>query len=337
MKYKFCKQLQNSIFIGFDSLVHCCNCTQDQSPVFQKNYKGQKVDWKAIVDEKLKFQENAKYSIESYFPFSACENCHMYVDGEWDDGGYINEITISHWTKCNCNCFYCFTAIDKNHSQTRETYLLMPILEDMKKSNVLNFSKENGIVRFLGGDVAMLDNFDEIQNFFLEQGATNFYIPTSAIKYLSSVQNLLEKGFAEVIVSVDSGSKEIYKKIKRVDVYDTVISNIQKYAEAAKKGKSIFKAKYILLPFVNDTKEEIDKFLENCIKIGVENIACDCEDNFITIYKESIPANIPELIEYMHQRGQELGLKVQQGIAKVDIYKEKEQEEKLFMEKLLTR
>ena len=71
---------------------------------------------------------------------------------------------------------------------------------------------------------------------------------------------------------------------------------------------------------------------------------------FRSIYKESIPANIPELIEYMHQRGQELGLSVQNfryasqliyeiehGVAKVDIYKEKEQEQKLFMEKLLTR
>jgi len=350
MKYKFCEQLQKSVFLGFDSLLHCCTCDLDRSPTFFHYYKGEKIDWRNVIDEKIRLQNEAK---KGKIPFSACENCHFLKEKEWEDGAYISEITISHWTKCNCNCFYCYTARDKKLSNSREHYALMPLLKDMKEArggSVLDFSKGDGIIRFLGGDVAMLDELEEFINFFLDLGAKNFYIPTSGIKYLPIVSKVLETGSGEVIISHDCGSPEMYKKIKRVDKFDEVMQTTKKYAASAKKGNAVFKSKYILLPFVNDTKEEIDKWLNNCVEAGVEYVADDCEENFISIYKNSIPPHVPEMMEYIHTKGEELGLKVnrfryafqlfyelEQGIAKVAKTKRKEKEQHAFVENLLNR
>ncbi len=219
--YKFCSQLQKSIYFGFDTLIHCCTCDADRSPTFEHYYKGQKIDWKMVVAEKVKKQEEAK---RGKIPFTACEKCHFYKDAEWEEGGYINEITVSHWTKCNCNCFYCYTARDKKAANAREHYELMPLLHDMQKAGVLRF---DGIVRFLGGDVAMLEELEEFIQFFLDGGIKQIYIPTSGIKYLPIVEKVLKKGAGEVIISIDAGSRETYKKIKRTDSYDVVIENMK--------------------------------------------------------------------------------------------------------------
>lgn len=344
MKYKFCEQLQKSIYLGYDTLIHCCTCDDDRSPTFVHYYKGQRVNWRAVADEKLRLQKEAK---KGKIPFSACENCHFLKEKEWDDGGYINEITVAHWTKCNCNCFYCFTARSKENFNTRRHYQLMPLLKDMQETGILRF---DGIVRFLGGDVAMLDELEDFIRFFIDNGEKKIYIPTSGIKFLPIVEEVLERGIGEVIISPDSGNRELYKKIKRVDAYDAVRENIRKYAAAAKRGGSMFRSKYIVLPFINDTKEAVDEWLNECVELGVENIADDTEENFIYKYSKSIPENLPKLMDYIHKRAEELGLRadrfrygyqlfyeLENGISKVAKSKAICGKQKKFVEDLLKR
>lgn len=342
--YKFCKQLQSSVYFGFDTLVHCCSCDLDRTPTFIHYYRGQRINWKAVINEKLKLQEKAK---KGKAPFSACANCHSFVEDEWDNGGYINEITVSHWTKCNCDCFYCYTARNKTDSNKRTPYPLLPLLQDMKNAGILRF---DGIIRFLGGDVAMLDEFEDFMRFFLDNGAKNFYIPTSGIKYLPVISEVLEQGKGEVIISPDSGNRNLYKKIKRIDAYNLVRENMKKYAQSATIGNSVFRSKYLVLPYINDKKEYIDEWLQECIDLNIKYIADDIEDNFSAKYKKSIPEHIPELLNYIHQKADKYGLnkvrfryasqmlyEIQNGTAKIAKNNLNYNNQKIFMEKLLNR
>lgn len=301
MEYKFCEQLKNSVYFAWDSVYHCCNCgSQYIAPVVRENYKGEYINWKDVIKEKIALQDKAKKG-EAY---PSCKICHMWKSREWQDCDMIEEIFISHWTKCNCNCYYCFTAEHKNFHNTIEEYKLMPILLDMKNSGVLNF---NALVRFIGGDVAMLDELNDFMNFFLENGTKNFYIPTSGIKYLPIIEKVLRETTSEVIISPDSADADLYKKIKRVDAFDTVMNNIKKYA-AAKNDQSRFVLKYIILPYVNDNKKEIDKWLDIIGKLGIKTIAIDMEDNFMRAFSDAIPPHIPELVAYIEQRAYDMGL-----------------------------
>lgn len=305
MYYKFCEQLQKSVFLGFDSLLHCCNCDLDRSPCFYFYYDGRKVNWKKVVAQKNRLQERAK---KGKIPFRACENCCMLMNrDDWQDGCYINEITISHWTKCNSNCYYCYSALDKDRYNSVEPYSMIKMLKDMEEASVLRY---DGIVRFVGGEVGVLDDFEEIIDFLLEKGAKKIFIPSSGITYLPAIEKVLKAGVGEVVISPDSGNSELYRKIKRVDAFDRVVENCKKYAEAAKNTNSVFELKYILLPFVNDTKEQIDEWIELCKRIGVQNIADDFEGYFAMQYPKSIPSKVPELLKYIHKRAEEEGMNI---------------------------
>ncbi|MCR5261798.1 MAG: radical SAM protein [Candidatus Gastranaerophilales bacterium] len=344
MRYKFCEQLKNCIFFDSSCVVHCCNCGHDRDTIIIDDYKGEKIDWKKLIKDKLKIQENAKKGI---IPYNSCKNCYMWREDVWNEGGYISEIIISSWTTCNCNCFYCYTAADKDFYNNFKTYDIYRVLKDFQKSKLINFKKDNGgIVRLLGGDVGTLKDFDKIVNLFLEEGAEHFYIPTSAVKYLPIVEKVLKEGKAEVIVSPDSSNRELYKKIKRIDAYEQVKQNMKKYANAAANTKSTFISKFIIIPYINDSKEEIDNWLKECKEIGVTNVAYDIEDNFTIKFSQKIPKKIPELFDYLERRGKEENMKVtrfrfayqllfdlENGTAK---YSENESdfiEQKKFMEK----
>ena len=230
-------------------------------------------------------------------------------------------------------------------------YDLYSVLKDLVKTKLLKFSDDNkGMIRFLGGDVSKLKDFSKIVKLFIKAGAKNFYIPTSGIKYLPVVEKVLKQGIAEVIVSADCGNAELYKKIKRVDKYKKVRENMKKYAKAAKKGNAVFKSKYIVLPFVNDTKECIDEWFEECLNLGIEYVADDFEDNFSATFSKQIPKHIPELLDYIHKTADELNLKVNRFRYASQLFYELENgtarlaeddfcfdEQKTFMENLLLR
>lgn len=302
MQYKFCHQLKNSLFFANGDILHCCSSTENAAPKFKINYNGEHFDKNLIIEEKQAAAQKSKGKI---IPFAACKDCHQYEKREWDNDFRIKDISISHWTACNCNCFYCYTAKNKTFFNTKQPYKLLPILEDIK--DIIDF---NGIVRFIGGDIAMLDEFEDIVDFFLKNGCKNFYIPTSGIKYVSTVANLLKQGIAHVIISTDSATEASYKKIKQVNCFDSVKQNIIKYNEAANEGNSIFELKYIIIPNINDSKEEIKKWLDMCTSINVNNIAIDFETNFLKDKPTEIPAHIPDLVKYIHKKAEDNNMNI---------------------------
>ncbi len=273
MSYKFCHRLKNALFFSNSDIIHCCSGEEQTSPKFMDNYYGEFFDKNLLYESKKSAQLRAK---NGEVPFKACENCHSFTEEEWDDDLSIKDISISHWTACNCNCFYCYTAKDKNYFNTRKPYKLMPVLEEIK--DIIDF---NGVVRFIGGDVAMLEEFEQIVDFFYDNGMRDFYVPTSGIKFLPTIEKILLGGYGHVIVSVDSGNAEMYRKIKQVDCFDKVAENILRYISAANEGGSLFELKYILIPNLNDNVEQVRSWLDFAEKIGAKNLALKnhCDDN----------------------------------------------------------
>ena len=140
MKYKFCEQIQKSIFFDRDSVSHCCNCDKERNTFFLEKYNGEIIDWQNIIAEKRKIQELAKNNI-TYF--DACKHCHMWQEDEWEDVKYLGEFVITHWTACNCNCYYCYTAEDKKGYNSFKNYNLIPVLEDLFNSDFYNRNDRN--------------------------------------------------------------------------------------------------------------------------------------------------------------------------------------------------
>ena len=185
-----------------------------------------------------------------------------------------------------------------------KTYNVYPIIKDMYKRGIL---KTGGAIGFGGGEPTILPEFDKLMSFFIKNGFTNVRVPSSGIKYSKIIEKGIATGQVTVVVSIDSSSRDTYKIIKRTDTYDIVVKNLIKYAKAQQIGKYNVTSKYIIIPYVNDTKEELENWLYFNKKNNIELLVLDIENSWLTRYREEKPDDrIIELMKYIEKKAKEM-------------------------------
>ena len=126
---------------------------------------------------------------------------------------------------------------------------------------------------------------------------------TNATIYNETFIKLIKQNKVSLInVSLDSGTKETYKKIKKANLFDKAVDNLIKYSN---EGCNIF-LKYLILPGVNDNNADIDGFFEIVLKTKANVII---SANFFTRDKDLPPVTM-ELIEsyYIELSKQGIGI-----------------------------
>lgn len=107
----------------------------------------------------------------------------------------------------------------------------------------------------------------------------NVIILSSGIKFSDTIYKVLKKGNAELIISVDSGTPELYKKIKQVNEFNNVIKNVKKYMKANPKNKNSVYIKYILVDGLNENIEDLNRFVDVARKIGINKLYLNVDFN----------------------------------------------------------
>ena len=310
MQYKSCQWVNRGIEFRTDELRLCCyGYLQGRETEYQttikENYHGEIFDWNEIFAIKEKLKEQHKQGIY----LDACKDCIYLQEKDWDEENYINHFTFNHWTKCNCNCTYCYTMDDKKKFNSYKEYHLYPIVKDMFKKGIIKKTEESCII-FGGGEPTILKEFDKLIDLFLEKGCKNIRINSSGIKFSKSIAKGLKLGAISLVISTDSGCKETYEKIKQVKAYKKVWENIRKYAKAQGEN-NLLKVKYILYPGVNDNYEEINKWFDEVIKNGVKAVSLSVEQDWYNTHQPDFTPEIYEQIAYMEKRSKELGLELE--------------------------
>ena len=179
----------------------------------------------------------------------------------------------------------------------------------MLKENLLAKKSE---VQCLGCEIGVLEEFDDLVNLLAsEEFDIEFVFLTSNIKYSETIENIITNKKSHMVISLDSGCEETYKKIKRVPYFNQVVDNIKKYISMTKKNNPNIILKYIIVEKLNDNKEEIEKFLTLISEIGIKRVRLDVEYlSFIDKLKDQIPLHYYELFHYAKKRTVELGLEL---------------------------
>ncbi len=304
-RYISCKWLESGVC--FDNGVYgsnvklCCYMSAPgggNSMIFE-DYKGEKIDW----DKFFKIKEEYRNIQKSGGTVKGCAGCVFLEDKNWPQINYIDNIIFDHFTKCNCACTYCYTEEDKKRYNTLKTYNIYPVIKDMFDKKII---KHGGAIGFGGGEPTILPEFDKLADLFLKNGFDDMRVPSSGIKYSKIVEKGISTGQLSVVVSIDSSSRETYKKIKQTDAFNTVCKNLKKYAEAQKRFYSVI-SKYIIIPGINDTKEEIDNWLKFNKENKIEVIVIDIENSWLNKYRQDKPdKRIIELIKYVIKKSREM-------------------------------
>lgn len=303
MKYKSCGFVKYGIYFNYDYDIRlCCQISHIGGGLIYllKDFNPKKIEIDKILQTRKQIQQNF---LNGHIPPN-CEGCMDLKECDIPQNETkIKILMLQHWTKCNSNCIYCYTANNKKEYNTRRSYEIYPIL---KKMNSLNILDKNGLVNFSGGEVSCLPEFGKVVK-FLDKLNYFMVINSSGIKYEKIVGDRLRKGNSCIIISVDSGTKETYEKIKRVKKFDDVWKNIKKYSNDV-KHKHLLNIKYILLPGINDNEKEIDSWLNLCVNANVKNVVLGIDANFFEPNRDNIPEHILNLFYETKEKAEKLGL-----------------------------
>ena len=289
----------------------CCLCCHPGrgNIVIKENYNGEIITGDELFKLKEKFiEENRNNTINP-----KCDGCFVLADRDWDNQEkYISYIHFNHWTNCNCDCIYCYTEWNKEFFNKRPHYNVVPALKEIFREKLF---RPGGEITFAGGEPTILTEFDEIINLCLDNGADRITIHSSGIRYSKALEKGIREKKVTICLSADAGTNETYKKIKRVDKFDIFWENVKKYADnqTDENDKKYVNTKYILIPGLNTSKEEIDTWFELNEKSGIKTVTFDIETNYcksLSEKGEDYPKELINVSKYMIDKANELGYNI---------------------------
>ncbi len=321
--YKSCNLILHGLCFFSEMIVSCCYAPNDKinnghPPILFPNYKGE------IITKEQLFNRIKEYS--SQFKNNSCpqecEGCFKIENKDWDEGEYINYITITHFSSCNADCIYCSNCLEPEE-RTKSEYKILPLLKYLREQGILGKGLE---LHIGGGEFSIYDECESIIKEFGMDNSTQIYIPTNAIKYSEIIDKSIKEGYTYIIVSLDCGSRKTYKKIKRIDAFDKVIENIHKYNKGANPNR--VSLKYIIIPGINDNINEFKKFLKIAKAAKIKHIRLDIEARYLRSVNNCINPYYIKMGKRMNKLANNLGLSCelysffQQSLSKIS-YKDR--------------
>lgn len=295
-KINCCEFLLHEIAFYKNTIRPCCSFSiEDDGDItpFVNNFNGNVQNISTYFDIRNNF---IKTFYEGNKP--VCYNgCTIFQNSNDDSSIKLTNIVISHRTKCSCNCFYCEQSYFQEDKEVKKALLNSRVPYDIKPS--LKFLMDNNYIaegcRFLicGGECSEYPK-DELSwlIYFILSNQGKILFLSSGINYCKEIEQALKISDSVFKVSVDSGTKETYEKIKQIKAYDRVWNNIKQYIANTKKyKKGKIELKYILIPDVNDNKKEIEAFVSKCREVECETIVLDIEHKWLAKNREAVKEN----------------------------------------------
>lgn len=303
VKYVSCDLIEHGMDVFVNSINFCCRIppTDKGYKKIIEEYRGEILDWKKFFDIKRKYREQMKKGIM----IPECKNCIYLQEKEWDNEDYISFINFNNWTQCNAFCTYCYIHdLDKD---IEPQYNVYPMMKDLADKGYL---RKGGHVTIAGGEPCVAPEFNELLNLFLEHDLSPIRILTNASIHSQAVEDGIKKGSVNIVVSVDAGTEEAFLKIKKYKAYDKVWANIKKYASVQMEPDKV-KTKFILIPEMNDSEDEINAWLTKSMECGVKHVAFDVEMNWYAKNESCIPQRIMDLVKFTLDKIKEYELNVE--------------------------
>lgn len=160
----------------------------------------------------------------------------------------ISNIRVSVTSRCNLSCIYCHREGEKSPEEEIS-------LNDLQ--NIFSVARDLGItsVKLTGGEPLLRKDLADIIRSIPEEMEVS--LTTNATLLGERAQELTDAGLSRVNVSIDSLSRDLYKKITGKDLLSGVMDGIN---SALKAGLTPVKLNMVVLKDLNEP--EIEKFID---------------------------------------------------------------------------
>ncbi|MBQ9536427.1 MAG: radical SAM protein [Desulfovibrionaceae bacterium] len=293
---KICKMLYSDINFEPAAIQPCCNTHAIKVPKYE--FHGDEVDMHGYAN----YINQVLNDLQT--DSNICKGCDKLVEINDDEIRNKKLIfsfgTVSlnmHRFLCNCKCVYC-----NFWHNLRKSYKILPPLKSLYKQSLL---RKNCFFSWGGGEPTIQPDFEEASAWIKTIGCSQ-YIHTNAIIYSKVIEQLLSSQSCSINVSLDSGTREIYEKVKGVKKHDKVIANLCKYREFS--NPNAIHLKYIIFND-NNSISEIENFLlfaAKTLQIKIINFSFD----FREVCKKAVSQKTIIAAAFLIKRAVDLGLDV---------------------------
>ena len=306
-KSYYCKRLFETLNFDAEKVFYCC--ATRTGPSIDVPPPNRLSDIIKKRDKLIKMLENGDLPEECVgcFDLQEYKEKRSFIQRHFSKPPKSNLIIVKHFKQCDCACTYCCEQyLSKRRivlkPKKSDYYDLLPIIKELYKKDLID--KETLDVHFQGGNVCVLEEFDDLVNIFMSNGVKRVEIATNGIKYLPQIERICKDTFIDVNISIDAGTRETYKKIKTVDKFDDLVENLKKYA----KLPILLRLKYILVRGVNDTEEELTAYINLMKEVGINNAELmidQCDEEFLQGNEFKIPDYYYDLFKFFINKCEE--------------------------------
>ena len=205
-------------------------------------------------------------------------------------------------TKCNADCFYC----SQRSSMEREEKSIQELSNYDIHKIAADYYPDIEEIILADGEPTVSRDIGKIMDLAKEK-KWSVQLNTNGIIFTEQIADTIASGKRSFVsVSLDSGTAETYKKIKRVDTFERVINNLRAYRE---RGCELT-LKYIVIPGCNDTIEEISGFIDICKSLKCKHVTLsqnlhNVVDGVADVGDPNMPEGLFMLFTYFVARLQE--------------------------------
>lgn len=309
---KYCDSLLNELTFYVDEIKPCCSPYSYKAPKYIADCSTDEEVKKAELNkqiEQLDLQrkqseiiKDLNENLENY----SCAKCIFLKDDKENkidlkNKQKYNSIFLRHWTKCNANCVYCDNHRDSTYDQ-KALYNPYEIIKKAYENDLID--KENLIVRFQGGDLCVLQEFEQFIDLFTKYGYKSIHFSTNNIIYQPKIEEVLKATKGSLNSSLDCGTRATYEKIKRTDKFNECIENLKTYLSKGINPYCIT-IHYVITRGYNDNKNEIKAFMNLMKKIGIKSVGVRIDHKDLDAYLRneadiSIVNKYKQLITYFY-------------------------------------
>ena len=195
-----------------------------------------------------------------------CQRCHLLTEGFWKKTVELSTLSFATAHKgdvCNFKCVYCVDDANVQRLKTDERgFSVYEVLQQAAKMPEL--CADSFTVHLSNGEITANKHCDDILDIVLEK-KWKLLLTSNCSIYREKLARIMAEGrVISITTSIDAGTRESFKKIRQVDMFDQVIDNLRRYPTE----KTNLYLKYIFLEGLNDNEADIDGFYEIVKELG---------------------------------------------------------------------
>jgi hypothetical protein len=254
-------------------------------------------EWQADYSKYVETIDELKRSLLNDEP-CGCSGCAEVCEGLWSRE-FTPRLFALHddikGERCNCRCIYC--NLTKSGGNMRDgKFTAIELLEGFG-----DFFPEKTMFYYAPAELTVSPYKKEIYSFLRGQDWEFSVLKTSGILYDAVLAEFMKNG-GRINVSLDSGTKETYYKVKGIDCFGRVLQNIRHYRGDGAK----IELKYILIEGLNDREEDLDGFIDICLDTA-DQIIITVDMNTL---ETGISASMWHSLEYLAKKAKETKLPI---------------------------